>query len=213
VRASLDVLEALARALRLTPAERTHLVLLGRGEEPPPRKVPEERVSPTVRRIVETLGPNPVYILGRYWDYLAWNDAAVAVFGDFGSIPRASRNHVWITFMDPARRQMHTDWENASRVIVAKMRADSARLMGDPAFDELVRRLRQCSPEFAAAWTRHEVTGPGAARKKFRHPTAGLLVFDHAIFQHVEAPEQRLVLFSPVAEHDTPAKLARLMGS
>jgi transcriptional regulator with XRE-family HTH domain len=46
VRASLEVLEAIARALRLTPAERTHLVLLGRGEDPPPCKSPAERVSP-----------------------------------------------------------------------------------------------------------------------------------------------------------------------
>ena len=56
VRASLDVLEAISRALRLTPAERTHLVLLGRGEEPPPCKS-DERVSPTVRRLIENLGP------------------------------------------------------------------------------------------------------------------------------------------------------------
>src|SRR4051794_41336587 len=33
VRASFDVLESLARALRLSPAERGHLILLGRGEQ------------------------------------------------------------------------------------------------------------------------------------------------------------------------------------
>src|SRR5215475_551222 len=44
VRASLDVLEALSRALRLDPAERNHLILLGRGEEAPPCKNPAERV-------------------------------------------------------------------------------------------------------------------------------------------------------------------------
>src|SRR5947208_2242782 len=38
VRASLDVLEALGRALRLTQAERTHLILLGRGEHAPPSR-------------------------------------------------------------------------------------------------------------------------------------------------------------------------------
>src|SRR5436309_6295834 len=58
VRASLEVLEAISRALRLTPAERTHLILLGRGEDPPPSKSPAERVSPTLRRLVENLGPN-----------------------------------------------------------------------------------------------------------------------------------------------------------
>ena len=71
VRASLEVLESISRALRLTPAERTHLVLLGRGEDPPPCKSPAERVSGTLRRLIENLGPNPAYVLGRRWDYLA----------------------------------------------------------------------------------------------------------------------------------------------
>src|SRR6516162_6675647 len=65
VRASLDVLEAIARALRLTPAERTHLILLGRGAEPPPCKTPAERRSPALRRLIENLGPSPALILGR----------------------------------------------------------------------------------------------------------------------------------------------------
>src|SRR5258708_24004105 len=55
VRASLDVLEALARALRLTPAERGHLVLLGRGEHRPACPPPAERLAPTLKRLVETL--------------------------------------------------------------------------------------------------------------------------------------------------------------
>src|ERR1700686_2420505 len=45
VRASLHVLEALASALRLTPAERSHLILLGRGEQAPPCKPPVEKIS------------------------------------------------------------------------------------------------------------------------------------------------------------------------
>src|SRR5581483_961692 len=36
VRASLEVLEALAKALRLDSAERNHLIQLGRGEAAPP---------------------------------------------------------------------------------------------------------------------------------------------------------------------------------
>ena len=148
MRASLEVLEAIARALRLTPAERTHLVLLGRGEEPPPCNASAEQVSPTLRRLIENLGANPAFILGRRWDYLAWNSAACAVFGDLDSIPRPVRNHVWLHFMDPGRREIFPDWERSSRLLVAKFRADSARHLGDPAFEELIAALRQSSPEF-----------------------------------------------------------------
>jgi transcriptional regulator with XRE-family HTH domain len=213
VRASLEVLEALARALRLSQAERTHLVLLGRGEEPPPCKSPAERASPTLRRLIENLGPNPAFILGRRWDYLAWNAAATALLGDLGSIPRSSRNHAWLTFTDPARREMFTDWECSSRLLVAKFRADSARHLGDPAFESLIGALRKTSSEFSRAWDRHEVSQSGGGRKDLRHPEVGMLSFSHAVFHPAETSEQRLILYSPLPDHDTPAKLACLLDA
>jgi transcriptional regulator with XRE-family HTH domain len=211
VRASLDVLEALARALRLTPAERTHLVLLGRGEEPPPCKS-EERVSPTVRRTIEGLGHNPAYVMGRRWDYLAWNDATVALFGDLGAVPRPSRNHVWMHFMDPARREMFPDWIRSTRVMAAKFRADSARHIGDPEFEQLITTLRKSSPEFCKAWKKHEVATSGPGRKEIRHPSVGTMWFEHAVFNPQETPEQRMILYTPLPDEDTPAKLAQLLG-
>jgi transcriptional regulator with XRE-family HTH domain len=211
VRASLDVLEALSRALRLTPAERTHLVLLGRGEEPPPCKS-DERVSPTVRRLIENLGANPAFVIGRRWDYLAWNEAATAIFGDLGAVPKPARNHVWMHFMDAARREMFPDWERSTRLIAAKFRADSARHIGDPEFERLIASLRKSSPEFCRAWKKHEVARSGEGRKTIVHPVVGTLVFEHAVFNPQEAPEQRLILYSPMPDEDTPAKLAQLLG-
>jgi transcriptional regulator with XRE-family HTH domain len=213
VRASLDVLEALARALKLSQAERSHLILLGRGEEAPPCRNPVERVSPALRKLIDGLGSNPAYILGRRWDYLAWNEAAVALLGDFGAIPRAARNHLWVTFTDPSRREMFGDWERSMRTLVAKFRADSARHIGDPAFESLIAALRRSSPEFADAWERHEVSRSGEGRKDLNHPVAGQMSFSHAVFHPAEKLEQRLVLYSPLPEHETAEKLARLMAS
>jgi transcriptional regulator with XRE-family HTH domain len=211
VRASLDVLEAIARALRLTPAERTHLVLLGRGEEPPPCKT-AERASPTLKRLIENLGANPAYVIGRRWDYLAWNRAATLLLGDLGQVPKASRNHVWLHFMDPSRRELFTDWQQGSRLLVAKFRADSAHHLGDPEFEQLITALRKSSPEFCRAWKKHEVSRAAVGRKEIRHPLAGTMVFEHAVFTPGEATEQRMVLYSPLPEHDTPAKLAQLLA-
>jgi len=211
VRASVEVLEAIGRALRLNGAERAHLMLLGRGEEVPPCKPPSERVSAALRRVVENLGPNPAFVLGRRWDYLAWNGAACAVFGDLGSVPRPARNHLWLMFMDPARRRMFTDWEQGSRLAVAKFRADSARHLGDPSFEELIQALRGSSEEFCKAWRRHEVARSGQGRKRVEHPVVGTLIFEHAVFAPSEAPEQRLSLYTPVPDEDTPAKLAELL--
>jgi hypothetical protein len=212
VRASLDVLEAISRALRLTPAERTHLVLLGRGEAPPPCKS-DERVHPTVRRLIENLGPNPSWVLGRRWDYLAWNSAACAILGDLDDVPRAARNHLWLHFMDPARREMYEDWAPTARLMTAKFRADHAHHIGDPTFEQLVTSLRNSSPEFCKLWRKHEVAVVGSGRKTIHHPVVGTMLFEHAVFHPHENPDQRMVLYSPMPDKDTPAKLAQLLAA
>ncbi len=108
---------------------------------------------------------------------------------------------------------MFTDWERSSRLLVAKFRADSARHLGDPEFEQLIGSLRQSSPEFCKLWKRHEVARASTGRKEVHHPMAGKLVFEHAVFTVAEAPEQRLVLYSPLPEEDTPAKFAELMAA
>jgi transcriptional regulator with XRE-family HTH domain len=212
VRASLDVLESIARALRLTPAERGHLILLGRGEQAPSLCSPAEKVSPTVRRLIENLGPNPACVVGRRWDILAWNSAYAVVFGDPGETSKPFRNRIWLTFMDPARRDLYTDWTKSARLAVAQFRADSAKHIGDPAFEELIDALTEASPEFREWWKRHEVAASGEGRKTLNHPVAGTLVFEHAMFKPAQMPEQRVAMFSPLPDEDTPAKLAKLLA-
>jgi transcriptional regulator with XRE-family HTH domain len=212
VRASLEVLEALARALQLSPVERTHLLLLGRGEEAPASTPPAECVSPTIRRMIESLDPSPAFVIGRRWDYLAWNRAACALFGDFDSMPASARNHVWALFTDPVRREMMADWEASARLCAAKFRADHARYIDDPAFEELVQALKDASREFCKFWRRHEVAYSGVGRKELRHPVAGTLVFEHAAFHPTEEPEQRMILYTPVPGTETAEKMRSLCG-
>ena len=213
VRASLDVLESIARALRLTPAERSHLITLGRGEQAPPLSPEPERVSPTVRRLVENIGPRtPACLLGRRWDFLVWNDAYAAVFGDLSRYPHGKRNLLWLVFMDPAWRELLPDWEPTTRRLVARFRAHHGDHLGDPAFEGLVDALNDGSPEFRRLWPRHEVRTSGEGRKTILHPSAGELYFEHAIFLHGERPEQRLLLYSPQPDTDTPAKLDKLLA-
>ena len=212
VRASVSVLEALASALGMTPAERSHLILLGRGEELAPERGPREKVDPTIRRLVENLGPSPACVLGRRWDFLAWNRAHTVVFGDPAQMPDGRRNLIWSVFMDPARRELHTDWDRGSRHAVARFRADSARHVGEPDFEELISALRDGSPEFRKWWEKHEVARSGVGRKTLAHPVVGKLVFEHAVFRLEESPEQRLVVYSALPLADTPGKLAKLLG-
>jgi transcriptional regulator with XRE-family HTH domain len=190
VRASASVLEAIADALELTPAEHAHLMLLGRGEEVVQGKAPKETVDPTIRRLVENLGPSPTCLTGRRFDFLAWNEAHSVVFGDPSELPDGRRNLLWRIFMDPALRTLHPDWEEGARRIVARFRAEAARHVGDPDFDDLISALQEGSPEFRRWWDLHEVATSGVGRKVIQHPKAGKLVFEHTAVQQANTPEK-----------------------
>jgi transcriptional regulator with XRE-family HTH domain len=212
VRASQSVLESLAEALRMTAAERSHLMLLGRGEEVAPAQPRTETLEPTVARLVENLGNSPACILGRRWDYLAWNGAFAAVFCDPMKYPEGRRNNLWSIFTDSVRRQRMSDWEEGARNALARFRADNARHLGDPDFEELIEALRDASEEFRCWWKRHEVARSGTGRKELKHPTLGKLWFEHSVFKLEENPEQRLILYSPLPRCNTPAKIAQLLA-
>jgi transcriptional regulator with XRE-family HTH domain len=213
VRASASVLEAIAGALELTPAERAHMMLLGRGEEVGVERSPKEDVHPTIRKLVESLGPNPACITGRRFDFLAWNDAHSVVFGDPSAMPDGRRNLVWSIFMDPARRTLHTNWNEGARRLVARFRAQAARYVGDPDFDDLISALQEGSPEFREWWGLHEVASSGVGRKVLKHPEVGKLVFEHAAFRPAdENPDLRLILYTAVPVANTPEKLTKLLA-
>jgi transcriptional regulator with XRE-family HTH domain len=213
VRPSASVLEAIAGALDLTPAERAHLILLGRGEETAVERSPKEELHPTIRRLVEGLSPNPASVTGRRFDFLAWNEAHSAVFGDPSEMPDGRRNLVWSIFMDPARRTLHKDWNIGARRLVARFRAQAARHVGDPDFEDLISALRENSPEFREWWELHEVASSGVGRKVLHHPRVGKLVFEHASFRPAhESPDLRLILYTATSVADTPRKLERLLA-
>jgi transcriptional regulator with XRE-family HTH domain len=213
VRASASVLEAIAGALTMTPAEQAHLMLLGRGEEIAVGRSPKEELHPTMRKLVENLGPNPACITGRRFDFLAWNDAHSAVFGDPSEMPDGRRNLIWSIFMDPGRRALHSDWNRGARRLVARFRAQAARHVGDPDFDDLISALQKGSAEFREWWGLHEVASSGVGRKVLKHPKVGKLVFEHASFRPAdENPDLRLILYSAVPVANTPEKLAKLLG-
>jgi transcriptional regulator with XRE-family HTH domain len=212
VRASRSVLEAIADALQMTAAERSHLIVLGRGEEVAGERIPREQASETLVRLIENLGSSPACILGRRWDLLTWNDAHAVVFSDPLRLPPERRNLIWATFMEPARRTLFTDWAEGAQQVVARFRADSARYVGDPEFDDLIDELKRGSTDFARWWKRHEVVRSGIGRKLLLHPTAGKMAFEHAVFKLEESPEQRLVLYTPLSDDDTAAKVQSLLA-
>jgi len=192
---SLTTVDALARALRLSPVEHQHLRALTRHSE---RAVfVRETVPDTLRQLLDGLG-QPAYILGRRWDVLAWNRAANQLFG-FGRAREEDRNVLIFMLTDPAARKLFdTSWAEQARRLVAQFRASHDLAAGDAAFMELVKRLRADCPEFGAWWKGHEIRGSTAGTKLLKHPQEGVLRVAHASFHSNDDPNLRLVIYSRV---------------
>jgi transcriptional regulator with XRE-family HTH domain len=199
VNPSVTTVDSLARALRLSKAEHAHLRTLARNADAHAFVI--ETVPETIRRMLDGLN-QPAYITGRRWDLLAWNAAAEEVFA-FSRLREEDRNVLLTMLTNPRTRKLFgASWTEEARRMVAQFRASHDVWAGDPAFNALLERLRQGSPEYSRWWRAHEVRATAAGRKTLNHPKKGVLQFEYASFQANDDPALKLVIYTAVP---TPA--------
>ncbi|MGK5530461.1 helix-turn-helix domain-containing protein [Streptomyces sp. URMC 129] len=176
---SAQVLRALARALRLSEAERSHLFLLAGQPEPASGQL-WGRLTPGVRRLLDQMAGTPVGVYDAAWTLIAWNRLYVAVTGDPSARAARHRNLVWRHFVGPPGRVAHTAQQRTrfETAIVSDLRAARARYPAEAALHSLVADLRDTSPRFATLWDTQEVSGHGLHTKTIHHPDAGPLHLD-----------------------------------
>jgi transcriptional regulator with XRE-family HTH domain len=190
-----QVLDALAHALRLSPAERGHLYQLAQ-HSPPRGEDPPETLGAGLAALTERLDPSPTFVKGRRWDILAANRAARALFTDWLAVPPGERNELLWMFTDPRARDVYVDWEKDAAAMLARFRLAAARRPGDPDFAALIGQLHRRSAQARAWWGRHEVLAPASGTKRLRHDLLGEVTFQHVVLQLADNPDQKLVIFS-----------------
>lgn len=211
VHPSIQVLDALARVLRLSPGERAHLHELAHGNPAPIPGGTAEVLAPSVAALVQRLDPYPTYVTGRRFDVLASNRAARALWTNWHALPEDERNMLWWTFTDPAARTTLVEWEAEASALLARFRAAAARHLGELEFDLLADRLKAASPEVRNWWPRHDIVGLSSGTKRLRHPALGELEFHHVVLQVADDPEQKLVTFT--ASDRDQARIAELLAA
>jgi transcriptional regulator with XRE-family HTH domain len=188
-------LDALASALRLGKAEAAHLRALARNGDH--RGFAPESVPPVIERLIKSVNL-PAYVTGRRWDILAWNAAAADVLG-FDRLDASNRNILAFMFIETdSRRLFGRSWSDEARRMVALFRATHDLHAGDPAFIELVERVRAHSPEFKKWWNAHDIRGSTSGQKVLTHPERGAQRYEYATFQANDDPALKLSIYTPV---------------
>ncbi|WP_323376103.1 helix-turn-helix transcriptional regulator [Streptomyces sp. RB17] len=175
-RPSREVLAGLARALRLSDAEREHLHLLA-GAPPDPAPGPPREVRQSILDLIHRLPQSAAFVTSATLEVLAWNELAAALMEDFSALPRHDRNLARRAFLGPHSqgRRLYgvSDADAFARHAVSRLRTAAARYPDDPEVTGLLHELRAGSQEFARLWDSHDVHGEPTLCKTFRHPLVG----------------------------------------
>jgi transcriptional regulator with XRE-family HTH domain len=208
MRPSADVVEALARALRLAPDERTYLYDLTR-QRPRTTAKPPTTAAPPLARLVTDLSPLPAMVLNHRYDILAWNPEMGRLLIDFDTLPPQQRNSMWLCLIHPETREYYVDRERVVREGIAYLRAAWAAYPGDQVLNELISQCITHNEEFARLWAQREVKINGRGHKVILHPDAGEIAVHFEVLMPLQDPEQRLVICR-AADDDSQAAMDRL---
>lgn len=206
-----EVLRALGRALQLNEVERGHLNNLARRADNP-RRAPEPVAPPTdppLQDIVDAITEYPAWVRNEQMDILATNPRCAAlyepIFRDLPERPNTARH----CFLGAGAAEFWVDRGHFSAEFAAKLRLEYARRPEDDGLRTLIDELLNAPGDFADYWASADVTSFGAGVKRFRHPRAGLLVFNYETLNLNSAPGLVLSIYLP-AQEQTRSRLRLL---
>jgi transcriptional regulator with XRE-family HTH domain len=194
-----QMLASLARALRLTSAERDYLFRAA-GHNPPAPVSAATHVAPALLRVLDRLSDTPALILSSLGETLVQNRMASALFGDNSGFTGLARSGIYRWFTEPSERLLYPghDRDRQSRAQVANLRAAYGAMGPRSRAGELVRALQKVSPEFAGLWDRHEVAKRFEDHKTLVHPQLGDIELDCQVLFTEDQSQLLLVLTAPL---------------
>lgn len=177
---STQVLEALARALRLSDSERELLFRLA-GQAPPGPHAVSQRIPSSVQRLLDRLTTTPVAVYDAMWNLIETNAPYEALSGA-SSWRGLERNGVWRNLVGPGPLAVLDPEALAEQQagLVADLRMTAARYPHDERVQHLVARLRRHSPRFVELWAAPAISRPEeqSRHKIIEHPEAGRIELD-----------------------------------
>ena len=214
---SLEVLDALARALKLDEAETDHLADLARAAGPtPPRrrrsKPVEQTVKPSLQRFLDAVTAVPMWVRDRRMDFVAANPLGRALYAPMLEDPANQGNTARFTFLSPASRVFFPDWEANADDMVATLRTYAGQSPLDKRLTDLIGELVTRSDAFRYRWARHDVRHHRSGLKRIHHPLVGDLELSYEAMEFPANPDWFMFAFTADPGSPTEERL-KLLGS
>lgn len=206
-----EVLDAVARALKLDDVEREHLRHLFRAVRPAQVRAPKPRtrqtIRPTVQKVLDAIDL-PAFVQNSRLEILAANSLGLALYADAEgahtlelpfSMPR-------FLFLDPRTPEFFDDWARAARNQVALLRSAAGRTPDDQELMTLIGELSTRSSQFRELWASHDVLKYREGLKHYHHPFVGDIQFIAESFDL--SKDEDLALLTYTYETNSPTAQA-----
>ncbi|WWQ68973.1 helix-turn-helix transcriptional regulator [Streptomyces sp. Q6] len=209
IQVSAQVLDSLARTLRLDVSERAHLFGLAGAIDPAPA-ASCARLTPELRQMLDQLDPMPACVQNGRYDILAYNSTYRLLLCDLDEIPPEDRNWMLLAFTHEQWRSAIVSLDDVLRIMAAKFRSGMADHLAEPTWKSVLNRLLDESAEFREVWERHEVVRSVPSKvKHFLNPLVGPLAVVHTDLWLGRDCGARMVTYTP-ADDATRARLDTL---
>jgi transcriptional regulator with XRE-family HTH domain len=199
IRASVDVLERIGEALRLSFDEREYLFSLVQHRPAPMLGMHKNEVSPSVIHMLQAIAV-PAIVMTSRWDVIAWNDLT-KIFRNYAKLRPERRNLLRILLLEDETYQRDAEqYQAMARRVLSKFRVDYSQTPNDPSFDELIDELTARSAIFGELWNSQEVMNRSEGVGHYPH--LGGVCFEHSSYVPEGSPTLRVVIYVP---HDKPS--------
>ncbi|MBF6150190.1 helix-turn-helix transcriptional regulator [Nocardia nova] len=194
LRPSAEVVEALARALRLSSDERAYLFGLAQQRPRAADKL-ATTAAPSLAGLVGDLSPLPAMVMNHRYDILCWNSEMARLLLDFDTLAPSQRNAMWLCLLHPEMRERYAERERVVREGIAHLRTAWAAHPEDQALTDLIAECAGSDEEFARLWAERDVKLNGRGRKVMRHPDAGVIAVHFETLTPLQNPDHLLVIY------------------
>jgi transcriptional regulator with XRE-family HTH domain len=197
--ASESVLDALARALQLDDVERVHLFHLARaaqGSAPRPRRRAQQRIRPSVQRMLDAITDIPAFLRNGRLDILAANRLGRAFYSQHFDSPYRPVNSARFAFLDPRAQSFYLDWDGVAKDMVAVLHEAAGRDPFDRSLSNLVGELSTRSETFRTLWAAHNVRLHDTGVKAIHHPLVGEVTFTYESMELTADPGLTMFMYT-----------------
>jgi transcriptional regulator with XRE-family HTH domain len=201
-----QMLAAIARALRLTGAERDHLFILA-GHGVPVKGVQGDRLGPGLMRILQRLADTPAVVLNPLMETLFQTGPHVALEGDQTRFDGPARSAAYRWFTRPGERDLYRpdSRDRHSAILVSQLRSVAAT---DSRAEALAAALAE-DEEFSRLWSGHQIGLAYEDSKHFVHPVVGELEL-HCQFLLSPGGQHALMVYTAEPGSVSDDRLSRL---